>query len=872
MKFAFETVIWGRRIHDLELVLDSVAACGYEGIELAQNPDEVFIKDPAAPASARNLVGIDELLALLSARGLTLVGLAGGSLERRMEFCENHRDCFLYVEDFRDAEMAAIAQKPPFTLGLHPHWFMKVQRLAQARKRLGDYRTAHPDPTDPKHNKLLLLPDTAHLTIADDDPVLAVNEFFDRLAAVHLKDWTPAYGRYSHRYSQGFVSLGHGDVKLLEVLQALAEKEYQGWVVVEQDSADPSAAESAFQCAHWLHERGYMARPDRARLNGIIGRERNAPAGLRSDSELVREAKLLERLIPATVRGPAVFYQAVVEGLHDIYGLDAAKLYNYFPANDELYLLAVHGMEGHRCKTVLAATNCLCRTVILEQRVAEFDLRLEANRLEFDDPSFLNGLRATRMITVPIFNPSNTHHLRYLLNLFPIEDTGLPPLLHTGELERFGMLVSRLADHVADDICSVAATKASIACSGVKTRDELLSRIRDLLQHTLHAEAVSIFLVDEVGERLIVNEEKWTTSIEWASDRSPDEHFYRQGERLTGEAWKTREMRLVSDMIKVRQGVPAISWEKRKSLDRDECIFAPIARAGGEVMGVIRVVNKAAPNSRAATMFTDEDAAQIDSVIQSAIPYLQLLTLQERQASALVRMTHEFQVPLVAIRGAVDLIRHRFRRQEIDISKILKPDYLGDILNWAQLMGRLANNAKLFATQPGDVKIRPAKTLLLKDVVAPAVKHVGLLLREKRFQETDIQYGEFADIPALWIDRYQFQQVIFNLLSNAIKYAGKETLRVRIDGGAQGRQFIIWFSDYGIGVPNGLKESIFLPGFRSQEAKNSDVAGQGIGLHVVRNILRAHGGQIVLTGHSAPTVFEIRLPNSLRFPPPARAV
>lgn len=862
MRFAFETVIWGRRIHDLELVLDTIAACGYEGIELAQGPDEVFIKDSSEPSGSKQLSGINELLALLNARGLTLVGLAGGSLERRMEFCGNYRGCFLYAEDFREAEKKAVTMESPFKLGLHPHWFMKVQRLAQARKRLAEYRQMFPT-----RNDLLLLPDTAHLTIADDDPVLAVNEFFDRLAAVHLKDWTPAYGRYSHRYSQGFVSLGHGDVKLKEVLQTLADKSYSDWVVVEQDSADPSATESAFRCAKWLHEQGYMPMPDRARLDEVIARERSAPAVSRSEPELVREAKLLERLIPATVRGPAVFYQAVVESLHELYGLDAAKLYSYFPANDELYLLAVHGMEGHRCRTVLAATNCLCRKVILEQRVHEFALTSEENRLEFDDPDFLNGLRAKKMVTVPIFNPSNTHHLRYLLNLFPIECSGQPSAPGIEELERFGMLVSRLADHVADDICSAAAARASIACSGVKTRDELLAKMLNLLVRTLHAEAVSIFLVDEVSEHLIVDE-KWTTGIKWAPERSPDQRFYRKGEGLTGLSWEAREMRLVSDVKKERD-TDAISWETRKSLDRYGCIFAPIARAGGEVLGVIRVVNKEqATNWRAATMFTDEDAAQLDSVVQAAIPYLQLFTLQERQASALVRMTHEFQVPLVAIRGAVDLLKHRLRQTSSGISEIAEPDYLGDILDWAQLMGRLANNAQIFATQPSDVKMRPTRALLLKDVVAPAVNHVGLLLRERRFREADIHYRDFVDIPALWIDRFQFQQVFFNLLSNAIKYAGKGTLRVRIEGGAQGRQFIVWFSDWGIGVPQGLKESIFLPGFRAKQAKESDVAGQGIGLYVVRNIIRAHSGDIVLTSHSQPTVFEIRLPQSLGFPPP----
>lgn len=368
MQFAFQTLMWGRRIEDLELVLDTISACGYKGVEIAQAPDEIFVKDPAAPSGTRIVSGINELLELLKKdnRDLTLVGLSGGSLGKRIKFCENFRGCYLYVEEFGEAEKAAVSGEHPFRLGLHPHWFMKVQRLAQARKRLAEYRKMFPAQEGQRlRNDLLLLPDTAHLTIADDNPVRAVSEFADRLAAVHLKDWTPAYGRYSHRYSQGFVSLGQGDVKIPEVLQELTDKKYQGWVVVEQDSPDPDPAESAFRCAEWLHEQGYMPLPDRSALDAVVARARRVAAAQRSESELAREAMLLERLIPATVRGPSIFYQTVVETLHELYGLDAAKLYSYFPANDELFLLAVDGMESYPPKSVLDATTCLCREVIL---------------------------------------------------------------------------------------------------------------------------------------------------------------------------------------------------------------------------------------------------------------------------------------------------------------------------------------------------------------------------------------------------------------------------------------------------------------------------------------------------------------------------
>jgi ABC-type multidrug transport system fused ATPase/permease subunit len=79
------------------------------------------------------------------------------------------------------------------------------------------YREQHPT-----GRLLRFVPDTAHMTIVGDNPIDAINELFDDLIAVHLKDWTPAYGRYSQRNAQGFVSLGTGMVPLGEVLKVLA--------------------------------------------------------------------------------------------------------------------------------------------------------------------------------------------------------------------------------------------------------------------------------------------------------------------------------------------------------------------------------------------------------------------------------------------------------------------------------------------------------------------------------------------------------------------------------------------------------------------------------------------------------------------------
>jgi hypothetical protein len=63
MRFGFETVILGLQIDDLELVLDIIAACGYQGVEFAQRPELICLRGPSVPDGKRPVRGISELVA-----------------------------------------------------------------------------------------------------------------------------------------------------------------------------------------------------------------------------------------------------------------------------------------------------------------------------------------------------------------------------------------------------------------------------------------------------------------------------------------------------------------------------------------------------------------------------------------------------------------------------------------------------------------------------------------------------------------------------------------------------------------------------------------------------------------------------------------
>jgi len=90
-------------------------------------------------------------------------------------------------------------------------------------------------------------------------------------------------------------------------------------------------------------------------------------------------------------------------------------------------------------------------------------------------------------------------------------------------------------------------------------------------------------------------------------------------------------------------------------------------------------------------------------------------------------------------------------------------------------------------------------------------------------------------------DRSALRQMVLNLLDNAVKYgpaAQTVTIGTRIDGG----RVRLWVDDEGEGIDPRERERVWKPFYRMAGHANSSVAGSGIGLFVVRELARLHGG------------------------------
>jgi two-component system osmolarity sensor histidine kinase EnvZ len=69
---------------------------------------------------------------------------------------------------------------------------------------------------------------------------------------------------------------------------------------------------------------------------------------------------------------------------------------------------------------------------------------------------------------------------------------------------------------------------------------------------------------------------------------------------------------------------------------------------------------------------------------------------------------------------------------------------------------------------------------------------------------------------------------------------------VKVKGGIEDRQLVIYFDDDGPGIPPESREDAFRPFVRLDHARNLDETGTGLGLAIALDIAHAHGGEIKL--------------------------
>jgi inosose dehydratase len=253
-------------------ILDEIARLGYEGTQLGlgfpEGPQlramlaarglrlaEVYVALPATPAGlAEDALAIGrERLRLLDAGGGDVLCVAlDGSPDRDERAGRAVEDGSPRFTDDAWRGLAAVlhtladeAIATGHRLAFHPHAGTYVETPGEVDKLV--------ETTDPAKVGVCL--DVGHYMVGGGDPVAALRELGDRVTHVHLKDVDPivleqlrggviaSFGSAVH--ARLFTELGAGALDLLGCLRVLAERGYDGWLMVEQDSSWPPPSEAA---------------------------------------------------------------------------------------------------------------------------------------------------------------------------------------------------------------------------------------------------------------------------------------------------------------------------------------------------------------------------------------------------------------------------------------------------------------------------------------------------------------------------------------------------------------------------------------------------------------------------------------------------
>jgi len=217
------------------------------------------------------------------------------------------------------------------------------------------------------------------------------------------------------------------------------------------------------------------------------------------------------------------------------------------------------------------------------------------------------------------------------------------------------------------------------------------------------------------------------------------------------------------------------------------------------------------------------------------------LELAQIKSSFVSNVSHELKTPIALIRLAVETLEMRRYSSPEDSEKFLR-----SISRETMRLNQLVDNILDFARLEAGRKVFQFSSVNMLDIVRDAVESFRPRLEDQGFKlEVDLP----EVLPPVRGDAAALSQCVLNLMDNAMKYSKarrevKVSAQFRLNGGAGAVAVAV--SDRGIGISPRDQKSIFEKFVRIETGLVHDVKGAGLGLSLVDQIMRAHGGRIEL--------------------------
>ena len=256
--------------------------------------------------------------------------------------------------------------------------------------------------------------------------------------------------------------------------------------------------------------------------------------------------------------------------------------------------------------------------------------------------------------------------------------------------------------------------------------------------------------------------------------------------------------------------------------------------------------------------FLDLATAQIALAITNARAHEEerqraeaLMEIDRAKTAFFSNVSHEFRTPLTLMLGPLESVLAAPNAIDVEAREQIETAHRNS-LRLLKLVNSLLDFARIEAGRVKASYVPVDLAELTRDISSnfrAALEAAGL--------EFDV------DCPPLprpvYVDRDMWEKIVLNLLSNAFKFTLEGRVRVRVE--ARGDEAVLTVADTGTGIPATELPHIFERFHRVENARGRTYEGTGIGLALIQELTRLHGGTITAVSRVGEgSVFSVAIP------------
>lgn len=220
---------------------------------------------------------------------------------------------------------------------------------------------------------------------------------------------------------------------------------------------------------------------------------------------------------------------------------------------------------------------------------------------------------------------------------------------------------------------------------------------------------------------------------------------------------------------------------------------------------------------------------------------------------------HELRTPLALIQAQLDLYHSTENDADLDAAQETIQMITEQNERLSKLVKTLLDMSELQTIMRNDkIELFGLIEEVLTDLEPLALEKGIALIQEPQDTTYDKEYIISNELMLTGSDILIYR-MLYNLVENAIKY-NHVNGKVIVSAKQTGNDIVITIADTGSGIDEAFREKIFEPFFRVDKSRSREIGGVGLGLAMVREIVRAHDGKIDVHKNAyGGTTFEVKL-------------